>query len=232
MKASRPRPRPSTASWGRSWRPRRGHPRGKPGGKIMRLTRRNALGVISSTLAMQRAALAAEWRTKVIRVLVPFPPGRAIDAIAPMLGQAIIIENRPGAGGNSGAEAAAKAAGDGHTLLMVSISHAVNRFLYERLTYDPVADFVPVSLIGIVPNILVVHPSVPAQTVQELIAYAKANPGQLHYASAGVGTSIHLAGALFSRMARIDMVHVPYRGSSPAAADLLAGRVQVMFDSI
>ena len=206
----------------------------------MRLTRRNALGVIGSTLAMPRAALAAEWPTKVIRVLVPFPPGGAIDAIArllgnslsPLLGQAIVIENRPGAGGNIGAEAAAKAAGDGHTLLMVSIGHAVNRFLYERLTYDPVADFVPVSLIGIVPNILVVHPSVPAQTVQELIAYAKANPGQLHYASAGVGTSIHLAGALFSRMAGIDMVHVPYRGSSPAAADLLAGRVQVMFDSI
>jgi tripartite-type tricarboxylate transporter receptor subunit TctC len=109
----------------------------------MRLTRRNALGVIGSTLAMPRAALAAEWPTKVIRVLVPFPPGGAIDAIArllgnslsPMLGQAIVIENRPGAGGNIGAEAAAKAVGDGHTLLMVSIGHAVNRFLYERLTY-------------------------------------------------------------------------------------------------
>src|SRR5688572_27075470 len=117
----------------------------------MRLTRRNAFGVIGSMLAMQRAASAAEWPTKVIRIIVPFPPGGAIDAMArllgnnlsPMLGQPIVVENRPGAGGNIGAEAAAKAAGDGHTLLMVSISHAVNRFLYERLTYDPVADFVP-----------------------------------------------------------------------------------------
>jgi tripartite-type tricarboxylate transporter receptor subunit TctC len=152
--------------------------------------------------------------------------------MAEALGQPVITENRPGAGGIIGSDVVAKAPPDGHTILIVSIGQAVNPSLYPKMPFDPVKDFEPVSLVAIVPNVLVLHPSVKANTIPELIALAKAQPGKLTYASAGNGTSIHLAGELFASMAGIDIVHVPYKGSGPAVTDLLGGQVDLMFDSI
>ena len=186
-------------------------------------------------------AQAQEWPNKPLRWVVPFPPGGAMDAIAralgdkmsKSLGQAVVIENKPGAGGNIGAENVARAAHDGHTLMITSIGMATNKFLYAKLGYDPVRDFEPVSLLAVVPNILVTNASQSGpQSVAEVIAKAKAAPGALTYASAGNGTSIHLAGEVFASQARIDMTHVPYKGSAPALSDLLGGQVNLMFDSV
>ena len=143
-----------------------------------------------------------------------------------------MVENRPGAGGNIGSGLVAKAEPDGYTLLMVSIGHAVNPSLYAKVPFDPIKDFAPITLVAAVPNMLVVHPSVPVGSVQELIALAKEQPGMITYASAGYGTSIHLAGELFKSMADVDLRHIPYKGSGPAVTDLIGGHVQVMFDSI
>jgi tripartite-type tricarboxylate transporter receptor subunit TctC len=186
------------------------------------------------------SAAAQTYPSKPIRWIIPFPPGGAMDvmarAVAPKmaeaLGQPVITENRPGAGGIIGSDVVAKAPPDGHTILIVSIGQAVNPSLYPKMPFDPVKDFEPVSLVAIVPNVLVLHPSVKANTIPELIALAKAQPGKLTYASAGNGTSIHLAGELFASMAGIDIVHVPYKGSGPAVTDLLGGQVDLMFDSI
>jgi tripartite-type tricarboxylate transporter receptor subunit TctC len=164
------------------------------------------------------AAAAQTYPSKPIRWIIPFPPGGAMDviarAIAPKmaesLGQPVITENRPGAGGNIGSEVVAKAPPDGHTILIVSVGQAVNPSLYPKMPFDPIKDFEPVSLVAIVPNVLVLNPSVKANTVPELIALAKAQPGKLTYASAGNGTSIHLAGELFASMAGVDILHVPY----------------------
>lgn len=180
------------------------------------------------------------WPTQTIKWVVPFPPGGAMDAIARTLGekmsrsvkQPVIIENRPGAGGAIGSAMVAKAEPDGHTIMIVSIGHALNPNLYKSLPYDAVKDFEPVSLIAVVPNVLVVNSTVKANSVKELIAYAKANPGKLTYASAGNGTSIHMAGEMFNSIADVDILHVPYKGSSPAVADLIGGQVNMMFDSI
>ena len=185
-------------------------------------------------------ACAQAYPTKSIRWIVPFPPGGAMDVIARTLaerisvsmGQAVVIENRPGAGGNIGSDLVAKAPADGHTLLIVSIGHAVNPSLYAAMPFDAQQDFEPVSLLAVVPNMLVAHPAVPAQSVRQIIELARAQPGKLTYASAGNGTSIHLAGELFASMARVDMVHVPYKGSGPAVTDLIGGQVNLMFDSI
>jgi tripartite-type tricarboxylate transporter receptor subunit TctC len=144
----------------------------------------------------------------------------------------VVIENRAGAGGIIGSTVVAKSEPDGHTMMIVSIGHAVNPSLYSKLSYDPIKDFEPVSLVGIVPNILVVNPSVKATSVKDLIALAKAEPGKLSYASAGTGTTIHLAAELFSSMADVDIMHVPYKGSSPAVTDLIGGQVNMMFDSL
>lgn len=184
---------------------------------------------------------AQEWPTKSIKWIVPFPPGGAMDVIAraladrssKSLGQTIVIENKPGAGGNIGSELVARAEPDGYTLLITSIGMATNKFLYPKLAYDPVKDFAPVSLIAIVPNVLVTNSTQPnVKNVSDVIANAKAEPGKLSYASAGNGTSIHLAGEVFTSMAKIDMQHVPYKGSGPAVTDLIGGQVNYMFDSI
>jgi tripartite-type tricarboxylate transporter receptor subunit TctC len=155
------------------------------------------------------------------------------DSSSKSLGQAIVVENKPGAGGNIGAELVARSEADGYTMMITSIGMATNKFLYPKLSYDPIKDFAPVSLIAIVPNVLVTNATQPnVKTVLDVIANAKAEPGKLSYASAGNGTSIHLAGEVFASLAKIDMQHIPYKGSSPAVTDLLGGQVNYMFDSI
>ena len=164
------------------------------------------------------------------------PPGSATDILARLigqwlserLGQPFIVENRPGGGGNIATEAVVRAPADGHTLLMVAPSNAINATLYDKLNFNFVRDIAPVASIVRQPQVMLVHPSVPAKTVPEFIAYAKANPGKINMASSGTGTAPHLAGELFKMMAGVDMVHVPYRGGGPALTDLLAGQVQVM----
>lgn len=179
------------------------------------------------------------WPDRPLRLVVPFPPGGAIDAMARLLapvlqaelGQPVTVENRSGAGGTLGTAAAASSA-DRHTLLMVSIAHATNPALYPRLPFDSRADFRPVAPVAVVPNILVVPSASPVRDVAGLVAEARRRPGMLSYGSAGSGTSIHLAGALFCALAGVEMTHVPYRGSGPAVADLVTGRLDCMFDSI
>jgi tripartite-type tricarboxylate transporter receptor subunit TctC len=145
----------------------------------------------------------------------------------------VVVDNRPGAGGNIGSDIVAKSAPDGYTLLMGTVgTHAINASLYPSMPYDHIKDFAPVILVAAVPNVMVVHPSVPATTVKEFIAYAKANPGKVNFASSGNGTSIHLSGELFKVMAGVQMTHVPYKGSAPAISDLMGGQVQVMFDNL
>ncbi len=193
-------------------------------------------------LSLGAAAYAADpaYPAKPIRFIVPFPAGGNADAIARPLseklserwGQQVVIDNRGGAGGVIGESLTAQAVPDGHTILYVSISHAVNPSLYRKLPYDAVKDFEPVTLAVSVPNMLVVHQNVPAHTVPELIALAKAKPGQLNYGSSGNGTSQHLAGELFKRRAGVDIVRVAYKGSTLAGVDFLAGRIEMMFDVI
>ena len=188
------------------------------------------------------SADAADWRPdKPVRVLVPFPAGAGVDIVARMIGQpltevwgqAVVIDNRPGAGGTIACELAAKAAPDGHTLLLGNVSTlAMAPSLYKKVNYDPVKSFAPVTLVNTSANVLVVHPNVPAATTQALIALAKARPGQINYASAGSGTSPHLAAELFKSMAGINLVHVPYKGSPQALTDLLGGQTQLMFASL
>jgi tripartite-type tricarboxylate transporter receptor subunit TctC len=183
---------------------------------------------------------AQDYPAKPVRVVVPFPPGGGTDIVARVLMQKLgerlsasfLIENRSGAGGTIGTEIVAKSAADGYTLGMVSGSHAINPGLYRKLAYDAVYDFSPVSLLLSGPALLVVHPSVPARNVRELIAAAKARPGKIHYASAGNGTPPHLAAELFKSMAGVDMVHVPYKGNAPAFTDLVSGQVSVSFPTI
>src|SRR5688500_11287253 len=181
---------------------------------------------------------AQSYPTKPIRFIVPFPVGGVADVFARVIGQKlndawgqpVVVENRAGAGGNIGAEAVAKAPPDGYMLVMGSIgTHAVNVSLFKKMPYDPVKDFAPVALVLEADGLLVLHPSVPANTVRELIALAKARPGQIAYASAGNGTAGHLAGELFKSMAQVDMVHVPYKGNVPAITDLMGGQTSLLF---
>jgi len=197
--------------------------------------------VLSLLLTLAGWARAEDYPGHPIRLIVPFAPGGGNDTVARLvgdslgkrLGQPIVIDNRPGAGGVVGAEAAAKAAPDGYTLFLGGVgSHAINPNLHKDLSYDPIRDFAPITLLASAPLILVVHPSVPAQSVQQLVALAKSQPGKLDYASNGNGSSSHLAAVMFSSMAGVDMVHVPYKGLSPALTDLLAGRDQLMFSSV
>ena len=187
------------------------------------------------------SAHAQSYPTKSVRLIVPFPPGGSADilarAIGPRLteglGQSVIIENRPGAGTAIGTEATAKSAPDGYTIMLGTVSsHAINPSLNAKLGYDPIRDFAPISMVASIPFALLVHPTVPARSLAELIALARRDPGKLNYASAGSGTSNHLAGELFNAMARVDMTHIPYKGSAPALTDLLAGQVNVMFDLV
>ena len=183
---------------------------------------------------------ANAWPSRHIRLIVPFAPGGATDIIARVIaarlsetwGQQVVVENRAGAGSNIGAQAVAQSEPDGYTLYVGSVPHATNRFLYSSLNYDPVADFAPVTLICTQPNIMVVPNSSPAKSVMEFVTYAKANPGRISYGSGGVGTSVHLSGELFKRMTAIEMTHVPYRGAGPAVQDVIAGRLDLIFDNI
>ncbi len=181
---------------------------------------------------------ADSYPLRPIRMIVAYPPGGGTDQVGRVmaeqltltLGQQVVVDNRGGATGNIGTELAARAAPDGHTLLMGNVApNAVNVSLFKKLGFDPVKDFSPVSLVAITPNILVAHPSMPVKTVKELIAYAKAKPGALNFPSAGVGSSSHLAGEMLKSMAGISMVHVPFKGGGPAMVATIAGEVQIMF---
>ena len=206
---------------------------------MIAILKRWALAVLLAAVAT--GAFAQAYPTKPIRIVVPFPAGGATDTLARAAaqklteawGQPVVVDNRPGAGGNIGSELVAKAAPDGYTLEMGTVgTHAINASLYAKMPYDHVKDFAPVILVASVPNVLVVNPAVPANSVQELIAYAKANPGKLNFASSGSGTSIHLSGELFKVMAGVQMTHIPYKGSAPALQDLIGGQVQLMFDNL
>ena len=193
-------------------------------------------------VALPSAPLFAQsYPTKTIRLICPFPPGGAVDIacralsaeLSKQLGTTVAVENRPGAGGNVGLVEAVKSAPDGYTLYMsTSGIQAINPVLYSKMPADPNKELAPISALVSLNNVLVLHPSVKANNVKELIAYAKANPGKLTYASSGNGTSIHMSGEMFKALAGVDMVHVPYKGSAPAVTDLLGGQVQLMFDNI
>jgi len=205
---------------------------------------RRTLAALAAGLVLPWGAQAqteARWPSKPVKWVVPFPPGGAMDFIARTLGdrlaqdlgQAFVIENRPGAGGNIGADYVAKQPGDGHTIMIASIGMATNKALYPKLSYDPVKDFTPVSLLALVPNVLVVNPARSSdRSVKDVLAHARREPGKLTYASAGNGTSIHLAGEVFASMAQLKLLHIPYKGSGPAVTDMLGGQVDLMFDSI
>jgi tripartite-type tricarboxylate transporter receptor subunit TctC len=197
-----------------------------------------AIVLVATTPA---AAQGATYPTKPVRLVVPFPASGTTDILARAVaqklsetwGQQVIVDNRPGAGGNIGSELVAKAPPDGYTLLMGTVgTHAINPSLYAKMPYDHVKDFTPVILVAGVPNVLVVNPSLPVNSVQQLIAYGKANPNKLNFASSGNGTSIHLSGELFRTMTGVQMTHVPYKGSAPALTDLIGGQVQLMFDNL
>jgi len=183
---------------------------------------------------------AQPYPAKPIRVIVAFAPSGIADfaarsvsqKLSESLGVPVIVENRPGAGGITGAEVVAKSPPDGYTLLVTSISHTINPSVRKNLPFDAVRDFAPVTLITDAPNFLVVHPSLPVKSVKELIALARGRPGQITYASSGAGTSTHLSGELFKSLARIDIVHVPYKGGGPAVIDLVGGHVQMMFSTL
>jgi tripartite-type tricarboxylate transporter receptor subunit TctC len=188
-----------------------------------------------------RAALAQAqtFPTRFVRLIVPFPPGGGTDAIARVVsgklsaiwGQQMVVENKGGGATSIGTDTVAKSDPDGYTVLLQSVPLAVNRFLFATLPFDPVADLAPVSLICDYPNVMAVPMSSPARTVQEFIAYARANPGKANYASSGHGTSVHLSGELFNKMTGLKLQHIPYRGAGPALNDLIPGRVDVMFNN-
>ncbi len=212
------------------------------------ITRRHAIGLLGTAAltcgvagrATAQSMPAQAWPTRIVRLIVPFAPGGSTDAMArivanrlsEMWGQQMVVENRGGGGSNIGHEAVVRSEADGYTVLIASMPLAVNRYLFRALTYDPVADLAPVTLICTYPNVMTVPNSSSAKSVMEFIAYAKANRGKVTYASSGNGTSVHLSGELFKRMAGIEMTHVPYRGGGPAINDLIPGRVDVMFNTI
>jgi tripartite-type tricarboxylate transporter receptor subunit TctC len=191
-------------------------------------------------LLLPALACAQSYPSKPVRLIAASSPGSAVDIVSRViaqklseqLGQQVVVDNRAGAGGNLGAELAAKAAPDGYTVFMATPAQAINTGLYRKLDYDLIRDFAPVSLLTIGHYCVAVHPSLPAHSVKELIALARVRRGQLNYASAGNGNATHLAGALFNSMAHIEMVHVPYKGSGPGLTDLIGGQVQVMFPNL
>lgn len=200
-------------------------------------------GLLAVALALGAAAAelgAQAYPARPVRLIVPFSAGGAADVpgriltqrLSEALGQQVLVENRPGAGSSIGAEAAAKAPADGYTLFMISNTHFVSAALHKNLTYDALNDYTPLTQVTSAPNVLVVHPSLPVQSVKALIVLAKAKPGQIDYASSGQGSTQHLTGALFCTMAGIRMTHIPYRGSGPVTADLLGGQVMVAFPGI
>jgi tripartite-type tricarboxylate transporter receptor subunit TctC len=204
----------------------------------MRLSR---LWVLLFVAAVPAAAVAQAWPTKPIRLMVPFPPGGSTDIIARIvaqklaaqLGQGVVIENRGGAGGTLGTAVVAKAANDGYTLVVGTTStHVVAPSVYQKIEYDPVRDFAPISLIGTTPYLLVVNPQVPAKTLKELVALMKARPGRLNYASAGVGSTTHLAMEMLKGASNTYALHIPYNGNGPAGSAVIAGQVEILFGSL
>ena len=209
----------------------------------MKLPRRQFLHLAAGAAAVPavaRIASSQAYPSRPVRIVVTFPPGSTSDILArPMaqwlqerLGQPFVVDNRPGAGGTIGTEAVVRASPDGYTLLLISGAHTVNATLYDKLSFNFIRDIAPVAGISRETGAMVVNPSVPAQTVPDFIAYAKANPGKINMASAGIGSFTHVAGELFKMMTGVTMVHVPYRGSPPALTDLLGGQVQVYFGPI
>ncbi len=209
----------------------------------MKFPRRRFLRVAAGAAALAaapRIAGAQTYPTRAVRLIIGYPPGGSADLTARLvgqwlserLGQPVVVEGRPGAGTNIATEAVVHAPPDGYTLLLVAPANAINATLYEKLNHDFIRDIAPVAGLIRFPNVMEVNPSVPAKTVPEFIAYAKANPGKINMASSGNGSTIHVSGELFKMMAGIDMVHVPYRGGAPALTDMLGGQVQVMFDNL
>jgi tripartite-type tricarboxylate transporter receptor subunit TctC len=209
----------------------------------MKLPRRQFIRLATGAVAlpaMPRLAGAQSYPSRPVRLIVGFPAGGSADIVARLIGQSLserlgqpfIIENRPGAGSNIGTETVVRAPPDGYTLLMVSAANVTNATLYDNLNFNFIRDIAPVAFMDRVANVLEVNPSIPARTVPEFTAYAKANPGKINMASGGTGSSQHVAGELFKMMAGVDLVHVPYRGVAPALTDLLAGQVQVLFDTV
>ena len=197
------------------------------------------MGGLGLGLMASNSAIAQAYPNKPIRLVVTFPTGGAPDILARLfsekaqLGQPVVIDNKPGAGGNIGSDIVAKSVGDGHTLVMGTVgTHSINGALYEKMPYDMVKNFTPISLIASAPNLLVVNNDLPVKTVPELIAYMKANPNKLSYASPGIGTSVHMSGELFKSMTGTSMTHVPYKGRQFYVPDLLGGSVQLVFDNM
>lgn len=207
-------------------------------------SRRHGLKLLAAAATLAVAGTAAAqgaFPSKPINIIVPFSAGGTTDILARIvgqalgteLGQAVIIDNKPGAGGNIGGQQAARSPADGYTLFMGTVgTHAINQSLYKKMPYDPIKDFAPLSRVATVPNLLVAHPSRPYKTVKELIAYAKAHPGEVTYGSPGSGASPHVSGALFQSMTKAELTHVPYKGSAPAVSDLLGNQIAIMFDNM
>ena len=202
---------------------------------------KSRLLVLAAALGLTLAAHAQSFPSKPIRLICPFPPGGAVDIasraiaaeLSKNLGQTVTVDNKPGAGGNIGGAEAARSAPDGYTIFMTTSGiSAINPFLYAKMPFDPMKDLLPVTALVSLNNVLVVHPSVKANSVSELIALAKAQPGAVTYASSGSGTSIHMSAEMFKHLTQFNMTHIPYKGSAPAVTDLLGGQVQAMFDNI
>jgi len=208
------------------------------------LNRRRFAGLAAAALAapsiFSSRASAADWPARPVRVVVPFTPGGSTDITARLVsnrlqeiwGQSVVVENKPGAGGNIAADMVAHADPDGYTIFISGPGLATNQFLYTSLSYDPVGDFAPVTMLITQPNLMCVPNSSPAKSVQEFIAYCNENRGKVTYASSGNGTTLHLSGELFKRLAKVEMTHIPYRGGAPAINDLIPGRVDVIFDNM
>ncbi len=203
--------------------------------------RRGLLAAAAACALLPGLAAAQAFPSKTITIIVPFAAGGTTDILARIvaqgmgaeLGQPVVVDNRAGAGGNIGGQLAARAPADGYTLFMGTVgTHAINAALYRKMPFDPIKDFAPLTRVANVPNLLVANPAQPFKTVQELIAYAKANPGKINFGSSGSGSSVHLSGELFKSMAKVDMQHVPYKGSAPAVTDLLGNQIAIMFDNM
>jgi tripartite-type tricarboxylate transporter receptor subunit TctC len=195
------------------------------------------LAVAMALVVLSTSVFAQGYPAGPVRVIVPFPPGGGVDGagrlisqkLSEALGKQFVVDNRPGANGMIGSELAAKSAKDGYTLMVNGANFVTTPSLYSKVTYDPVRDFEPVSLLALAPNVLVVHPSLPAKTVKELVALARVRPGEVNYAGSGSGSTPHLAAELFNTLAKVTMVHVPYRGTGPAIVGLMSGEASVMF---
>jgi len=212
------------------------------GGALMKNPRAllpRTAGLAFAVLVLANPAAAQDYPTRPVRLIIPFPPGGSNDVVGRLiathlgerLGKQVVVDNRSGAGGVIGTEIVAKSPPDGYTLLIISMAHAVNPWLY-KLSYDPIKDFAPIGLLAKGANVLVVHPSLPVNSVKDLIALAKQKPGDLQYASAGIGSFQHLGGELFKLMAGVDILHVPFKGGGPAMVDIVGGHTKVMFSSM